>query len=161
MQGEYKPFSQSLFEANDQRARSAVMEALNEDGLYACPNEDKYGPDLCVYTGYKHKYYVECEIKLVWKSNQDKFPWVTVQVPERKHKFTRAGSETPTGRMPQAHSWKEVEFWILREDCGMAIIIPEHILSSSNLVEVPNSNIASGEKFFQVPIENCIVRRLK
>lgn len=156
-----KKFDPTLFAENDARARAAVMHALNGDGMYVQPNDDKYGPDLCVYVGYRHKYYVECEIKRVWKSDQDTFPWTTVQVPERKAKFTREGSpKTPTGRMPQLHTWKEVEFWILREDCQVAIIIPESVLSSSPLVEVPNSQVSSGEKFYQVPISECIIRRL-
>jgi hypothetical protein len=161
MKGAYKQFDPALFASNDERARAAVMHALNHDGMYACPNPDKYGPDICVYSGYRHVSYVECEIKLVWKSGQDTFPWPTIQVPERKHKFTRDGAPaTPTGKRPAAHTWKEVEYWVFREDCQVAIIIPEHVLSSSPLVEVPNRYTAKGELFFQVPIEQCIVRSL-
>lgn len=155
-----KPFDEKLFAENDARARAAVMAALNQDGIYAQPNPDKYGPDLEVYVGFKHKYYIECEIKRVWKSEYNVFPWSTVQVPERKLKFARLGNITPSGRFPPAHTWKECEYWILREDCQIAVIIPESILSLSKLVEVPNSQIASGEKFFQVDINQCIVRKL-
>lgn len=142
-----KPFDLDLYRENDDRAKNAVATALNDEGLYCHVNDDKYGPDLCVYTGYRHKYYVECEIKRVWKAGQDVFPWDTIQIPERKLKFVKGTT-------------KDVEFWVLREDCEMAVIIPDALISSSPLVEVTNSMIATGEKFIQVPIEHCIVRKL-
>lgn len=141
-----KPFSLELYQENDEKARNAVMQYLNDEDLYVKPNDDRYGPDLCVYLGYKHKAYIEVEVKRVWKADQDTFPWSTVQIPERKRKFTK--------------TTKSVEFWILRSDLKMAVIIPDYILDSSDSVEVPNSMVSSGEKFIQVPIEQCIIRSL-
>lgn len=160
MSSSRKQFDEKLFEENDARARAAVAKALDSDGIWLRPNDDTYGPDLMVYAGYRHTHYIECEIKRVWAAGQETFPWPTIQVPERKLKFTRAGTRTPSGGLPRAQTWKPVEFWVLREDCGMAVIIPEEILTSSLLVEVPNSQIESGEKFFQVPLELCILRRI-
>lgn len=146
MEGKYKSFDPELFEQNDNRARNAVMETLNHDGMYVHINDDHYGPDLMVYVGFKHKYYVECEVKHNWKDGTRKFPFPTVQLPERKAKFAKLT--------------KSVEFWILSEDLLSAVIIPDYILDSIIPVEVPNRLVASGELFYQVPIDQCIIRRL-
>jgi hypothetical protein len=155
MNGTYKQFDIELYRENDKRARAAVAEYLNGQGLYCHPNEDKYGPDLCVYTGYKHKYYVETEVKLAYRPPQSgvpdnwrgEFPFPTVQIPERKLKFTRSG--------------KPVEFWVLSADLQFAIVISEEVLCSAPLVEVPNSLVASGEQFIQVPIEQVQILNLR
>ena len=147
MKGQYKRFDAELFASNDERARAAVCNYLNSEGVYAGPADDKFGPDLAVYVGYKHKYFIECEIKLVWKPEQDQFPWDTIQIPERKLKYIQGTT-------------KDVEFWILRSDCRMAVVIPDAAVSSSPLVEVPNKFNKSGELFMQVPIEKCTIVNL-
>lgn len=147
MKGSYKQFDPILFASNDERARAAVVDYLNGQGVYCQPADDKYGPDLAVYTGYKHKYFIECEIKLVWRADQDIFPWGTVQIPERKLKYIKSTT-------------KDVQFWILRSDCQYAVIIEDHVVSSSPITIIPNRLVAEGEAFVQVPIEQCNIVRL-
>lgn len=142
-----KQFDPVLFEENDARARAAVAGALSTDGVWCRPNDDRYGLDLLVYAGYRHTHYIEVEIKRVWLDTHDSFPWSTVQVPERKRRLAEA-------------TRKPVEFWILRSDLKFAVIIPEEALVGSPLVEVPNRLVSSGEKFFQVPVSECILRKL-
>lgn len=141
-----KKFDLELFRTNDNKARAAVMQCLNDDDLYVKPNDDKYGPDLCVYTGYKHKYYIECELKHAWKDSSKPFPFPTVQIPYRKSKFLGVG--------------KPVEFWVLSSDAKVAVIVPDYILEASEVTEVPNRLVSEGEKFYQVDISKCIVRKL-
>lgn len=142
MEGKYKGFDEGLYKENDSRAVAAVLQYLLDQGLYGRINEeDIYGPDILMYSGYKKVSYIEAEVKRGWHGSI--FPFSTVQVPERKLKFTRK-------RLP-------VEFWILNSDCTSAVIIPDYALTSSPLVEVPNSMISNGEKFFQVPLDQCNV----
>lgn len=153
MDGQYKQFDRELFEQQDQRTRSAVMEYLASEGLYCTQNPDLYGPDLLVYRGYSKLYYIEVECKLVWNNQHDPstgqrvFPWPTVQLPERKAKFTRK-------RLP-------VEFWILSKDLQTAVIIPDNVIDSSMLVPVSNRLVSEGELFFQVPVSECIIKDLR
>lgn len=149
MRGSYKPFDRKSYEENDARARAAVVQYLRggEFDIVVIPNEDLYGPDLVASTNRGTEWYVECEIKYNWKSTQEKFPFSTVQLPERKQKFLNLG-------IP-------VEFWILREDCGMAVVIPDTAIDLKFLREVPNSRIASGELFYQIPLDLCNVVDLR
>lgn len=142
-----KPFDEELFRENDRRARAAVLRYTSGEGVYVIENDDLYGPDLVVYTGYRPSSYIEVEIKRVWKETEDMFPWVSVQLPERKAKYLRK-------RLP-------IEYWILRTDCKMAVIIPDYALASCSPVEVPNVEVSSGEKFFQVPLEQCSVVKFR
>lgn len=139
-----KKFDRELFEANDTAARHAVTRyILATSDVTVENNPDKYGVDLLV-TGGLMDYAVECEIKRVWKGED--FPWDTLQLPERKAKFIRAG-------VP-------VEFWILNNELTHAMVIQTDVLLSLTPVEVPNKYVAQGEKFFQVPIDRCRKLRL-
>lgn len=142
-----KQFSQSDFDANDPPANRVVLEYINSSGLYGVRNEDLYGPDIIVYNGFKPSYYVEVEVKQVWRTDQDVFPWSEINLPERKGKFLKLG-------LP-------IEFWILRSDLQVAVIIPGETISSSSLVEIPNRVISSGEKFYQVSLNECILLDLR
>jgi hypothetical protein len=143
-----KQFDEKLFRENDMRARAAVLVHLWDSGIHAMQNPDKYGPDLVVYgRGFRPISYVECEVKQAWRSEQGlSFPFITVQLPERKGKYLRK-------HLP-------VEFWILRSDCKAVVIIPESALSSSLLSEVPNRLVSAGERFYQVPISDCTIKEL-
>lgn len=136
-----KKFNQKIFDETDAAARGAVSRYIESNGLYVVDNTEIYGPDLVVYTGYTPSYYAEVEIKRVWRSTQQEFPWPTIQLPERKAKFLGLG-------LP-------IEFWILREDLDRALVIEGTVVQMSPLVEVPNKYVASGELFYQVPVSEC------
>lgn len=144
--GVHKKFSEELYKESDDKACQAVLNYLNSQGSYAVRNPDKYGPDIILYIGFKPKYYIEVEVKKVWRKTQYVFPWPTIQLPERKKKFIGAG--------------KPIEFFILREDLKMAVVIDELYIRDELLVEVPNSLESKGEYFFQIPIENTGLVRL-
>lgn len=141
-----KAFDEQLYADNDTLAKATVASAFNRDGLYCRVNDDLYGPDLCVYLGYKHKYFVECEIKRVWAGGET-FPWETIQIPHRKEKLINGTT-------------KPVEFWVLSADLKWAVIIPEEVIVASPVVEVPNRLVSTGELFYQVPVSQCIIRKL-
>lgn len=138
----YKKFSEELYRENDERACREVLKYLVEHmGLYAKRNEDQYGVDIVIYSGFSIAYFVEVEVKQVWRQDQDEFPWDTVQIPTRKSKFLNLGLPT--------------DFWIMRQDLKKAIVISDKVLEESPRVEVPNKYNESGEYFFQVDISKC------
>ena len=143
--GARKPFDKELFKENNEAAIWKVVEYLTETaGLFATPNDELYAPDIIVFNGFRKAYYVEVEVKHGWKPGQESFPFSTVNLPERKGKYLKL--RTP------------IEYWILRSDMGRAIILPDYLVSSSPLVEVPNRLVESGELFYQVPTSECIIK---
>lgn len=145
MNGVHKKFDQETYDQQDNRAKAAALQYIHDQGLYGRINdEDKFGPDLLIYSGYRKVSYVEVEIKLGWTGPE--FPFSTVQLPERKGKFLRK-------RLP-------MEFWILNRDCTSAVVIPDYAVVSSLLREIPNSNISSGEQFYCIPLDQCNVIQL-
>lgn len=140
----HKQFDRDLYQENNDRAIGAVLQYIHEQGLHGSLNEDLYGPDIVVYSGFRKVSYIECEIKRQW--NGDFFPFTTIHLPERKGKYLRL-------RHP-------VEFWILNSTLDAAVIIPESSIANGKLVEVPNVLIESGERFYQVPIDECNVIQL-
>lgn len=142
--GAHKKFDEQLYRENNPQAVAAVINHICTSGRFAGENKEKYGPDLIVYaSGFRKVAYIEVEVKHGWRAGQDTFPFPTVNLTERKGHYTRK-------RLP-------IEYWILRSDLAMAIIIPESLVVPTNLVEVPNRLIAEGEYFYQVPVGQCIL----
>lgn len=144
MIGRHKKFDKELFEENNHAAIARVLQHVNDLGLFASLNEDIYGPDIVVYSGFRKVSYVEVERKRVWKGAE--FPWITVQLPERKGKFLKK-------RLP-------IEFWLLNESMDHVVIIPDFTLLKERLVEIRNVLVPDGELFYQVPVSECIIKQL-
>lgn len=137
-----KPFSQEIYNETDAVARSRVREYMSSaTGLFAVDNEDQYGPDIIVYKGLKRTYYAEVEVKRVWGAGQDAFPWTHINLPERKVKFLKLG-------LP-------IEFWILRSDMNMAVVISGEVVEASPSEEVRNKYVPEGELFRKIDITQC------
>lgn len=142
--GAYKKFSEELYKKYDEVACQRILDyVISTTGIYAMRNPDKYGPDIIQYNGFKPSSYIEVEMKLVWKSHQDTFPWDEINVPERKLKFLKVG-------LP-------ISFWLLREDMNMAIVVPDYLLEAAPLIEVPNKFKPQGELFAKISVSQCQV----
>jgi len=141
-----KKFSKALYQQNDALATGVIAGYLSQWGLVAEHNTDKYGVDLLVRKPDDKDYFlaVECEIKRVWHGPD--FPYDTIQLPERKGKYRN----TP----------HQLEYWILNSDCSSVIIIPEFLLDQYEPVVVPNKYVRWGEKFYQIPMTECLLIQL-
>jgi len=137
-----KPFDRKLFEQNDALARNAVTYHLFVNGLIAEPHTDRYGIDLVVRSPESPDviYGVECEIKRVWTG--PKLPYSTIQLPERKRKYLN-------------NPWP-IEYWILNNELTHAIVIPGGLVEAAKPVVVANKFVRWGEKFYQIPVADCI-----
>jgi hypothetical protein len=123
-----KPFDKKMFDATDNPAREVIREYIGRSGLFVRDNPDTYGPDLIVYKGFKPLSFVEVEVKLVWKPEQNVFPWDTIQLPERKLKFLNLG-----------------------------LLIHDHVVAKSPIEEVKNKYVKGGELFCRIDIRECQV----
>lgn len=142
-----KRFDSGLFQANDHVARQRAMYYLHTQGIIAEENPDQYGIDLlCSPPGSRTVHYgVEVEVKRVWKGAV--FPWLTVQLPERKLHYLH---DVPF----------PVEYWIFNAELTHVIVIHEHSLGTAPVVVVPNKFVPAGEKFAQVLISDCDIIEL-
>jgi hypothetical protein len=148
MKGKYKTFEEEEFRANNDPGIFAVLEHLNEMGLYAEINDDRYGPDIVVYRGFVPVQYIEVDVVRGWKRGEDPWPFKNLHVPERKAKFINLRAK------------KSLEFWSLSTDLRGAMIVSDVTVNNSPLNEVGNSKISNGELFFCVDLENVIEREL-
>jgi len=133
----HKAFSKKLFEQNDLAARLDTASVLEKFGYTVKDHPDKYAQDLIATKG-DRTILVECEIKHAWKG--ERFPFDSVQLPERKRKFCNA----------------KTLFFIINSLRNRAIMFWSKDVIESPLVEVSNKYISSGEKFFQIPLSKTI-----
>ena len=136
-----KQFSEALHGKHDKPARTRTMEYMQIKGYEIWENPNTYGQDL-IAEGSKGKFYVECEVKTVWDT--DKFPFDTVQLPERKRKFFAS----PT------------LFFIWNKPLTSAILFKSEDIKDLTPVEVSNKYIASGELFYQIPLDKTGIIRM-
>lgn len=131
-----KRFDKKLFEEFDRSARDAARLHYTSLGYHVADHPNQYMQDL-IASKDDSTFCVEVEVKRVWKS--DIFPYETVQLPERKKKFT----DTLT------------QFMIFNNSLSHAITFWSEQLLELEPVEVPNRYCYEGELFFQVPIKDC------
>ena len=125
----YKKFDQKLFNKNDVPAREAAKKFWESRGVHARDNPDVYGPDLILDIGNL----LEVEIKHTWR---DKFPFDTLQLPERKEKFAKIGCM----------------FMVFNSNLTQAFLFDGDTVLDSPKKEVYNKYVSKGELFFQIPI---------
>ncbi len=126
-----KRFSKNLYDANDP-AKLQAIEYFSGLGKNAIVNPDSYGIDLIV----DDKFYCEVEVKHNWQGEH--FPFGTLQIPERKTKFTTADKPTM--------------FMIFNSQKTHALLAKGTDVMHSPLVEVSNKYVSNGEYFYQVPV---------
>lgn len=131
-----KRFDPALYEENDKIAKEFVKNLLKGTEYQVIDNPKKRGVDLFLYKDSQHIANIECEIKRVWK--ESKFPYDSIQIPERKTKYTEL--EKPT------------VFVMLNNDQSAYVAITQKALLASPKKEVPNKYVYKGEMFFQVPV---------
>lgn len=124
-----KPFDERLFAENDAIARAAGFAAFAGHCTALSENEDTYGVDLV-----SDEFGVECERKLAWKGGP--FPFDTIQIPYRKVKYFNQGTQY---------------LLLAANNQDFLTVSGEDILTHSEVVEVPNKYVKSGEKFFRLP----------
>ena len=135
-----KRFDRSLYEEYDQKAREATMSYLKSTGMDVCEHPDRYAQDLIAFSPLDDfEYNVECEVKIVWDGKD--FPYDSVQLPQRKHKFFDG----------------KTKFFIWNKNLDTAVTFWDTEISDLIPVEVPNKYISKGEYFYQIPLERVTI----
>jgi len=129
-----KRFDRELYQKYDQQARDVTTKFLENIGYEVREHPDRYAQDLIAY-GKETEFCVECEVKLVWDTED--FPYPNVQLPERKKKFFNVPTQFFIWNKPMEHA---MTFWA-------------HDVATLEPVEVPNKYVYSGEYFYQIPMD--------
>lgn len=137
-----KKFSQELYDKHDSPAKYAVLNYVQSHGLYVRVNDDMYGPDLVVYTGFRPGYHIEVEQRSGWETGPFPPAWDPIHIPGRKKKFLDM-------RLP-------LEVWIVSSALTDAIVVPESSITENRLAEFSNSMVKQGELFYHIPLTECI-----
>lgn len=133
MKHKHATFSPEAFNRADALAREATTNYLSGLGYTVTPHPDMYAQDLVAEKDGK-QFLVECEQKTLWKGQR--FPFQSVQLPERKRKFFNT----------------RTLFFIWNNEWDSAMVFWSTQIQHLEPVEVPNRRIARGEYFFQIPL---------
>lgn len=128
-----KAFNKELYQQYDELAKKKTTEHLQSLGCQVVPHPNRYAQDLMAKTE-MNKFMVECEVKIVWKT--DDFPYETVQLPERKSKFFN----------------ERTLFYIWNEATTRAVTFWSDDIKDLTPVEVPNKYVRKGEYSYQIPL---------
>jgi hypothetical protein len=125
-----------------------IISYMEDQGLVARENDDRYGPDIVRWTGFKPTSYIEVAQRSAWREGEWPDKWDPVNIEERKIHLFKLG-------LP-------CEYWVVSKDLKNALIIPDHVVVScmDTLEEVSNRAVRSGEKFIRIPLEQCIRKAL-
>ena len=126
-----KPFSQKLYDDNDDAKMLFITWLWNSEGIEAWVNPDQYGID--VQTAYME---YEVEVKHNWRG--PRFPYETVHIPVRKKKFLK----------------ETMSFAMFNHQRSHVMLIPGTVVLQAP--EVVKSTIyTADEKFFEILVKDC------
>ena len=137
-----KRFDRYLYRKYDEQAKQAARALLSRSGFVVVDNPDKYAADLIAQKGDEPSFFVEVEVKDVWKG--DTFPYDSLQIPERKKKFA-------------VH---RTVFMIWNSEINHCASFWSDSVWGSELKVIPNKRGPEGEKFFQIPLSKIKFSKL-
>lgn len=130
-----KPFDAQLHEENDVPAKEVVMNYIYTKWGKEVEEGGKYDVDIIIKEWGQEVGFAEVERRHNWVSD---FPYQTVHVPYRKHKFF-------TYDLPTL-------LFSVKLDLSQALWCRGDTILQSPVVENPNKYVENGEKFFAVPL---------
>ena len=134
-----RPFSKSLYEAYDQKAKEKLVSYLQGKGHSIMSDKEDYNVDV-VSKKNDFTYFNEAEVKVAWKEDWPTH-WAEIRIPERK------------GRLVKMYQKQKgvLNFYIFRNDMKQVWRIKDTLLTEDNLKEAKGRYITKGEKFFHIP----------
>ena len=130
----HKKFNPGDYALYDQKAKDKTTEYLQGLGYQVVEHPNRYAQDL-IAKSEMNEFMVECEVKVVW--NTDDFPFPNVQLPERKSKFLK----------------DRTLFFIWNKQLTRAFTFWSDDVKKLTPIEVPNKRVRKGEYFYQIPLD--------
>lgn len=141
-----KPFDRSLYEEFDAKAKKAALKLFKKfPELTVYENPKKRGVDLIIEKNGKIVGYAELETTRLWKS--DTFPYLVVNIPERKEKY--CNQDKPTLFIMFSANYKNY------------LVITEKDLLKSKKEVVSNKCVKWGEEFYRVALNSVYFNGLE
>ena len=128
-----KKFNPGDYALYDQKAKDKTTEYLQSKGYNVVEHPNRYAQDL-IAKSEMNEFMVECEVKVLWDT--DDFPFPSVQLPERKSKFLN----------------ERTLFFIWNKGLTRAFTFWSDDVKKLTPVEVPNKRVRRGEYFYQIPL---------
>jgi hypothetical protein len=143
-----RKFDKKSYEANDARAKKAIVSYLVANKFTDIEDKEDYYFDV---SAKKDKnYFFEVEVKNQWGSSWNP-SWKEVRIPERKRRLIdKKNKEYPD---------HDLYFVVFNTDCTQAWFIKDDTVSSSTVGKIQNSRRVGEphlkEPFFHIPTEQA------
>jgi hypothetical protein len=160
----YKSFDKKRYELNDIKGKNCITRYLKSIGHTVQEPIETMRIDLeSVYED--TVYYHEVEMKHMWTGEWPEV-WQDVHIPYRKKKLidrilSSAKHNLKFTYVPELKTLPEFYFYIIRSDCKQAWKMNYKHVMKSQVVEVPNRAISSGEYFYKVLLNEAELIHIK
>ena len=133
-----KQFEQEQWELFDAPAKEAATKFWIQLGYECVENPDDYGIDLLV-KGKGKEFGCEVEVKLGWHGPTFTFP--TLHIAMRKKKFMNSPAM----------------FMVMNNSLTHSAVVSRKLILASPVIEVANATVPTGERFYDVPVDNVSI----
>jgi len=138
-----RPFSKSLYEAYDQKAKDSLVEYLQAKGHKIVNEKEDFNVDVVSEKG-DYLYFNEAEVKVAWDGDWPSH-WAEIRIPSRKRRLVEKYKEQNG----------VLNFYIFNKDLSKAWRIKDTLMTDDTIKEAKGRNIWKGETFFHIPYQKA------
>ncbi len=134
-----RPFSKSLYEAYDQKAKEKLVGYLQGKGHLIMNDKEDYNVDV-VSKKNDFMYFNEAEVKVAWDGDWPPH-WHEIRIPARKRRLVEKYKDENG----------VLNFYVFNKDLTKAWRIKDTLMTDETIKEAKGRNIWRGETFFHIP----------
>ena len=138
-----RPFSKSLYEAYDQKAKDSLVKYLQAKGHKIVNEKEDFNVDVVSEKG-DYLYFNEAEVKVAWDGDWPSH-WAEIRIPSRKRRLVEKYKEQNG----------VLNFYIFNKDLSKAWRIKDTLMTDDTIKEAKGRNIWKGETFFHIPYQKA------
>ena len=138
-----RPFSKSLYEAYDRKAKESLVSYLSNKGHEIVNDKEDFNVDV-VSKKNGYTYFNEAEVKVAWKGDWPT-DWREIRIPARKRRLVEKYKDENG----------VLNFYVFNEDLSKAWRIKDTLMTDETIREAKGKNIWKGETFFHIPYEKA------